>query len=482
MNVNKVNQFTIPMPRKKVVLYNPQCVFHTMPLALLAIGSYLDPDEYEVKIIDGRLQHDDHKYLIDECVNAICLGVTVLTGAPINDAVEATRKVKKRFPGITTVWGGWHPSLFPDQTLEENAVDIVVAGQGEISFKALLKEVAGEKNFGSVKGLYFKKDGTVTNTVAQPMIDINKFPKHNYDLIEVEKYFKLKGRKQLDYISSQGCRFRCTFCADPIMYKRGWYGFSAERMGTELEELWKKYKFDDVNFQDETFFTYEERVKEIAEEFLKRKLKFTWFGTMRADQGARMSDAVFKLCKRSGLRKVMIGVEAGSQQMMNWMKKDIKIEQVYHSAQKCLDNGIAVIFNMILGFPHETKESIDETLRVSRVLRKMSPDFELGMAYFKPYPGNAIADQLLQEGYNFPKGLSEWAKFDYLGSSSDWITKEQFRQIELFKFFQRVAWNRRKILFTPFRKIATWRCEKNYFGFPVEKMVYEFIHPPEKIS
>ena len=470
------------MQRKKVVLYNPKCVFHTMPLALLAIGSYLDPEQYEVKIIDGRLEKNDHSTLIKECKDAICLGITVLTGAPIFDAVEATRKVKNTFPGLLTVWGGWHPSLFPDETLEEKSIDTVVVGQGEISFTALLHEITGEKNFGSVKGIYYRKNGKVTNTAAQPMLDINSFPKHNYDLIDVEKYFKLKGRRQLDYISSQGCRFRCTFCADPIMYKRGWYGFSAARMGDELEALWKKYRFTDVNFQDETFFTYEDRVKDIAEEFLKRNLSFTWFGTMRADQGARMDDTIFKLCKKSGLRKVMIGVEAGSQEMMNWMKKDIKIEQVYESAEKCVKNGIAVIFNMILGFPNETPESIEETLRVSRRLRKMSADFELGMAYFKPYPGNAIADQLTNEGYRFPKGLSEWANFDYIGSSSDWISEAQYKHIESFKFFQRVAWDKSKFLYTPFRRIAAWRCERNNFKLPIEKIIYEFIRPPARIS
>ncbi len=470
------------MNRKKIILYNPDCVFHTMPLALLAIGSYLDPEIYEVKIIDGRFHRDGHQHLLTECKDALCMGVTVLTGAPINDAVKATRKVKETYPDLLTVWGGWHPSLFPGETLEEKSIDVVVTGQGEIPFTALLQEAAGEKNYGLIKGIYYRKNGTVTNTVAQPMTDINNFPPHNYELLDVEKYFARKKRRQLDYISSQGCRFRCSFCADPIMYKRGWYGFSAQRMANELEVLWKKYHFDDVNFQDETFFTYEDRIKEIAEEFIERKFRFTWFGTMRADQGYRMDNDVFKLCKRSGLRKVMIGVEAGSQQMMNWMKKDIKIEQVYDAAEKCRRNGIAVIFNMILGFPHETEESIQETLRVSRRLRKMSPDFELGIAYFKPYPGNAIADQLLQEGYRFPQGLSEWASFDYIGSSSDWISSEQYKKIESFKFFQRVAWNKAKILYAPFRKIAAWRCENEYYRFPIEKIIYEYIRPPEKIS
>ena len=104
--------------------------------------------------------------------------------------------------------------------------------------------------------------------------------------------------------------------------------------------------------------------------------------------------------------------------MMDWMQKDTRIEQVYDSAQKCLRNGIAVIFNIIVGFPHESPASIDESLRVAQVLRKMSPNFELGIFYFKPYPGNAIADQLLKEGYSFPNGLEEWAGFDYVGSAN----------------------------------------------------------------
>jgi hypothetical protein len=131
----------LSMSRKKVVLYNPRCVFHTMPLALLAIGSYLDPEEYEVKIIDGRLEENDSR-LLDECRNAICFGVTVLTGAPIYDAIEVTQKVKKQYPEIVTVWGGWHPSLFPEETLEEESIDIVVTGQGELPFTALLKEIS----------------------------------------------------------------------------------------------------------------------------------------------------------------------------------------------------------------------------------------------------------------------------------------------------------------------------------------------------
>jgi len=106
----------------------------------------------------------------------------------------------------------------------------------------------------------------------------------------------------------------------------------------------------------------------------------------------------------------------------------------------------------------------------------------LGIFYFKPYPGNAIAEQLLQEGYCFPNGLEEWAEFDYVGSANDWINKEQYDRIEAFKFYQRIGWNRSQALLSPVKKIAQWRCRKNNYSFPVEKMIYEWIKPQVKLS
>ena len=96
--------------RLKVVLYNPWAVFYTMPLALLAIGSELDPERYEVVIIDARVDSDAERTLLAHIGEAVCLGVTVLTGAPISDALAISRAAKRARPDLTVVWGGWHRS------------------------------------------------------------------------------------------------------------------------------------------------------------------------------------------------------------------------------------------------------------------------------------------------------------------------------------------------------------------------------------
>lgn len=123
------------MARTKVVLYNLQAVFYTMPLALLAVGSALDPREYDVRIVDGRLEQDPAAAVLAEIDDALCLGMTVLTGAPIRDALQVARVAKARRADLPVIWGGWHLSLFPTETLAEPAIDVTVQGQGIERFK-----------------------------------------------------------------------------------------------------------------------------------------------------------------------------------------------------------------------------------------------------------------------------------------------------------------------------------------------------------
>ena len=131
-----------PRKRLKVVLYNPRAVFFTMPLALLAIGSELDPEVYEVVTVDARLDSDAEETILSHIGEALCLGVTVLTGAPISDALQISRAAKRARPDLPVVWGGRHPSMFSRECLSEPAVDVTVRGQGEETFADIVHRLA----------------------------------------------------------------------------------------------------------------------------------------------------------------------------------------------------------------------------------------------------------------------------------------------------------------------------------------------------
>lgn len=470
--------------RKKILLYNPKAVFFDMPLALLAIGSALDASKYEVIIVDARVEDNPIGIIEKHIKEAMCFGVTVLTGKPIRDALQMSKKVKDLVPSIPIIWGGWHTSLFPKEVLQdERCVDITVQGQGEETFKELVEAIATETPLSKIHGITFKDNtGAVIKNPTRLMKSMDELADVNYGLIEVEKYFKKKGKRQLDYISSTGCYFRCSFCADPFVYGRKWTAISSEVMVNKLQELQNRYHFTDVNFQDETYFTYTNRVVEISNLIIEKRLRFTWAATMRADQGTRMTMDDFKICAKSGLRRLLIGVESGSQEMMDWLKKDIKIEQVFTCANRCKELGISVIFPFIIGFPEETKESVSSTVSLAKQLNGMSVNFSTPIFYFKPYPGSEITQEVVKKGYKLPDSTEKWADFDYIGSAGPWVDKDKFIFFENLKFYLKLAYSKQNIFFTPLQLLAKWRCSRNWFKFPLEKKVAILILSKQELS
>ena len=470
--------------REKVVLYNPRAVFFTMPLALLAIGSELDPERYEVIIVDGRLEPDPERAVLAHLDGALCLGVTVLTGAPISDALNISRAAKRARPGLPVVWGGWHPSMFARECLAEPAVDVTVRGQGEETFAEIVGRFAAGRSLEGCAGCTVRlPGGNICENPPRPLAPVDRFRAHDYDLIPMQRYYELKGKRQLDYISSQGCNFRCAFCSDPFVYGRKWVGLEPTRMAMRLKELWERYRFDDVNFQDETFFTRAHRVQALADRIVESGMKITWAATMRADQGVRLPDEVWARCKASGLRRLLVGVESGSNEMLKRIRKDIRIEQVFHTAAQMLKYGIAGHFPFIVGFPEESDSSIQATLDCAKRLRSLSPDFLTPIYYFKPYPGSELVIEAVARGFQLPQTLEAWSTFDYVaGLPGPWVSPEKFRLIERFKFFHELAWKRVSRGKRLLQQLARYRCSRDEYRWPVEMLLGRWVVPAKRLS
>lgn len=459
-----------------------------MPLALLSVASALDTDTHDVQILDARILSDPHADLVRACRNAQCLGVTALTGAPLKDALAATRAVRRACPDLPIVWGGWHPSLFPKDTLRhEPAIDITVQGQGEETFVELVEALCSDGDLSAINGICFRTgqgaEAEIRQTPPRVLTDQDTLAPINYELIDCETYFSRKGRRQLDYISSTGCFFRCTFCADPFVFKRRWTSISAERIVTEIAEFHARYDITTVNFQDETFFTYRDRSIDLANRLIEADLGVEWAATMRADQGSRMSREDFALLRKSGLHRLLIGVESGSQEMMDWLKKDIKIEQVLECAERCRDLGISVQFPFIVGFPGESDASVEASFDMVRRLRSMSPNFVTSIFYFKPYPGTGITIQAEEDGYELPQTLDEWSAFDFVnGDGGPWVDVAKYERVERFKFYSNLAWSRPSPMRWPLQALARFRCRFGAFGWPLEKTIVQSIRRQPELT
>lgn len=461
------------MTRPKVLLYNPRGESHILPLALVHIGSMLP--EFDVQIIDGRIELTPEATVSELSDHAVCLGVTVLTGKPILDALRASRAAKRRNPKLVVVWGGWHPSLLPEQCLASPAVDVCVSGQGEETFREIVLKLAAGESLDGIAGIAFKRDGVVVKNPPRPFQDVNGFPRADFGLIDMEKYFVHRGARRLDYCSSQGCPFECSFCADPMVYQQRWSGLSPARVVSEIAEHKTRHRLDQVFFNDDNFFTDLKRTEAIARGLIDGQVGVQWFGTGRADLLKRMTPAQFALMRESGCYKVNVGAESGSPELLKTIKKGTLVEEVLETAEKLDRAGIGARFSFIAGFPNEPAASLADTYRTVKALRKINGGFETPIYFYAPYPGTELSERMPALGFEAPKKLEDWEHVDLDHSIGPWISEPVRKFVPRYNFYFRHA-------FEPVeggigKRVAQWfarlRVRFDFYRFDFERRLVD---------
>lgn len=423
--------------KPKVLLYNPRGESHILPLALIHLGSVLP--EFDVHVVDGRVELTPEATLAELSGDAVCLGVTVLTGKPILDALRASRAVKRRNPKLPVVWGGFHPSLLPEQCLASPAVDVCVIGQGEETFREVVQKLSARESLEGVAGIAFKREGAVVTNPARPFQNVNSFPRADFGLVDMERYFGFRGARRLDYCSSQGCPFECSFCADPMVYKQRWSGLGAPRVVAEIAEHARRYRLDQVFFNDDNFFTDLKRAEAIAIGLIADRAGVQWFGTGRADLLRRMSVEQLALMRESGCYKINVGAESGSPEVLESIKKGTLVEEVLETAEKLNRAGIGARFSFIAGFPGEPSVSLADTYRTVKALRTINGAFETPIYFYAPYPGTDLSQRMPALGFETPRKLEDWEHVDFDHSIGSWISEPVRKFVPRYNFYFRHA-------------------------------------------
>jgi radical SAM superfamily enzyme YgiQ (UPF0313 family) len=482
---------------KKIVFFFPAFSSQeaTAPLGILAVATPLLRAGYKVCIVDSTITPNFQKTVLNELADSMCLAVSLVTGPMIKETVQIARAAKRLYPEKPVILGGWHPSLLPDQTLAADYVDIVVKGQGEEALLEILRAIeAGEPPRG-IAGVGYKEDGKLkfnTPRALKPLVDM---PPKAYHLADFDAYERVCGRRWAMYTSSLACPYNCGYCTNEGVYGRKWNALPGEQVAEETCDLVSRYGLELLWIVDDNFLVDRERAVSIAENIVRRGVKFKWSVQASTNLVSRMTHEELSLLHRAGLTQVAQGAESGSPHVLHLMNKDFqKIDTIYTAAEKLSRAGIRPSFNMIFGYPGEGEKERRESVAMVMDICRRYPGAEFWTNIFTPYPGAPIMQRAFELGIDVPKTLEGWADFFPRYNVLPWLKGKKHRDVQTMREYLRVAFNRvpigvrrknslQRLVHGLIELPARWRLDHHYYSFPVELWVKDFanrmVSPPK---
>ena len=308
-------------------------------------------------------------------------------------AAEMAKIAKEVNPKCTTMIGGSHVSFWDENALTEYPqFDIIVRKEGENTIVELMQRIEAGEPYYDVVGTTCRRGGEIVKNPDRPYIqdlDSLPFPAHHlFPLEHLNKY----GITVFPVYTSRGCTFWCNFCSAVRMFGRGYRMRSPKSVVDELEFLVKTFHAQQFSFLDDAFSVNQDRVKEICLEIQRRNLKIKWDCETRVDMVSR---ELLQLMKDSGCIAVWLGVEAGSQMVLDAMGKGYKLETIKKTFKTAEEVGVMTVASVVLGFPEETPETVRET---TKFIQEINPD-DVGYYMATPYPGTPMRELVIKNGW-----------------------------------------------------------------------------------
>ena len=368
------------------------------PLGMLYLCSALEKIGcvVEVKYFDENTKVED---IADADVYAYSISSTASYPTYLSLSEKLREKAQYHIAGNTQA------TIFPEKVLEEMKLDVVFTGEGEKTVTRWIQEGCKEK--GIIQG---------------KRVDIEELPFPARHLIPDEKIYMDhrvggKSKNSISMISSRGCVFGCKFCA---IQNRGKVKFrSLEDFENEVKYILERYpKCDGITLLDETFTLNTKHAVGIAEIFKKYGLK--WECNSRVDT---VNDEIINALKESKCQEIRLGIESGSQQMVDNMNKGINLEQAKVVIKKLYENGIPVKLYIMHGYPGENIETSMQTVQYLNSLRNYI--HRISLYRFVPLPGSPV----FEEG---KLNKLDWADYTIYDNNNHWWgTNQEFNNMNI---------------------------------------------------
>lgn len=420
------------------------------PLGIAYIASVLEKAGYEVKILDAvalNLTTQEVCLKINEEAPDI-VGITAMTSS-IRGALEAAKLAKDS--GATTVIGGPHLAIYPEETLSYHFVDYGIIGEGEYPMLELVRAIESRQPTQNIKGLVYKEDGKVRINEAYIVPDLDTIPFPARHLLPMGKYSSIIGLHPVTtMISTRGCPYHCGFCFKGPSDKK--YRIrNAQNVVDEMELVVKEYGVREIMFYDDVLTLKRDLIINICNEILKRRLKIKWESPVRVDN---VDFELLRLMREAGCMRLRYGVESGDPDILKLMKKGITLSMVRDAFKWTKKAGIETFAYFMIAYIHETPQTIKKTISLAK---NLNPDLVM-FTVTTPYPETHLYDLAKREGFingnywkEFTLGLRDDRLPYFIPDAEKWVRKA-YRS-----FYFRPNYIVKRLF-----KIRTWNDVKKY--------------------
>lgn len=495
----------------KILLFNPWSAHYgyRIPNSILQVAASIE-GKFQYVIVDGNREADAWERIAQHLDSGgfRYFGSTVMPGPQLQQAIPFTKRIRKEYPGIKTIWGGYFASNQYNVCINSGYVDFIVDGPGDHAFPQLLQCLDENRSTEDVPNLVYIEGGEIRKTRKETIPDQDMLPALPYE--KLDHFYPLKGylkktflgKKTAAYHSSFGCPFTCSFCAVVPIYNARWKAKSANLVWKDVQYLIDAHGADAVEFHDNNFFVSEKRTVEFAS--LANDAKINWWGEGRIDTIDKYSDHSLEKIRSAGCKMIFFGAETGNDSLLKKMDKGgtQSASQIEAFAARMKKFDIIPEYSFVLGFPAPTEEEvnaqIENDIAFIKKIKEINPRSEIIIYIYSPVPteGSELFEAARGQGFSFPARLEEWLQpewenFDLRRNPlTPWLKPYMVDKIQGFETvlnahfptisdFKLSAWQRRIM-----RSVSAVRYQHSLYKYPYElKILQKFwlrYRQPEK--
>ncbi len=363
--------------------------FLQYPIFLAYSAAQLKISGHEVVYIDSVIQDFTMSQTLAEVQNLRPDAIFMETTTPSIEADYLSLAALKKATGARIIVGGPHATYFHESVMKEcDAIDVVIRHEFDTKIAGVVSSLGNLENIQGIT--YRNNENIIDNGDGELARDLDAIPFPDRESIPWQWYLEawFSRRPFMNMMTSRGCPYHCAFCLWPQnMYGHKQRFRSLDNVFEEIQFLTDQYGLREINIDDGTFTTNRKRVIEFCRRLQEGKYKLIWTCNGRVDN---LDDEMLAEMKQSGCKMIRLGVESGSQEVLDRIKKGLTIEQIEEGVKKVKNHGIQALGGFMFGFPYDSRESVEQTIELAKRLNPDQVQFSFAMCY----PGTSLYEHI----------------------------------------------------------------------------------------